>query len=208
MIKASKYLRYIKSNGWVIFFSEVARLLINKIRALFYRRIFLTKLGSISTSSYIRGLSNIYIGSNFSSGKNLWLEAIIQANGVTHEPKIEIGKNVSLSNDVHISAINYIRIADDVLIGSRVYIGDHNHGNYHENSQEGSSKIPPSKRLLFSKGAIKIGNRVWIGDGVIVTGGISIEDGAVIAANTVVTKNVPRNAIFAGVPGKVIGFYE
>ncbi len=138
----------------------------------------------------------------------MWLEAIIQYNGVHYTPKIEIGKNVQLSNDVHISAINHISIADDVLIGSRVYIGDHNHGNYQVNAPRGSSGIPPAKRPLFSKGPIKIGKRVWIGDGVVVTAGVSIDEGAVIAANTVVTKDVPPNAIVAGIPGGIIGFYE
>ena len=37
-------------------------------------------------------------------------------------------------------------------------------------------------------------------------GGVTIGNGAVIAANTVVTKDVPPFSIYAGVPGKVIGY--
>jgi maltose O-acetyltransferase len=37
---------------------------------------------------------------------------------------------------------------------------------------------------------------------------VSIDEGAVIGANSVVTKDVPRNAIVAGVPGRVIRLYD
>lgn len=208
MEKSSRYLRYIKYNGWIFFIAEVVKILINRARALVHGKIFTEKAGSIGSASYIRGLSAIRIGSNFTAGKNLWLEAIIQAHGIQYEPEIEIGNNVSLSDAVHISAISRIIIGDDVLVGSRVYIGDHNHGNYQADSLSASSIIPPANRPLFSKGPIIIGARVWIGDGAVVMSDVTIEDGAVIAANAVVTKNVPRNAIFGGVPGKVIGFYE
>jgi acetyltransferase-like isoleucine patch superfamily enzyme len=208
MPKFSKCQRYIKSNGWLIFSAEIARLFGNKIRALIYRRIFMEGLGSLGQSAYIRGLSRIRILDNFASGKNLWLEAVIQAHGTQYEPSIDIGRNVQFNNDVHISAVNHIVIDDDVLIGSRVYIGDHNHGDYQPEGAKGSSIISPCRRSLCSKGAIRIGKRVWIGDGVVVTSGVTIEDGAVIAANAVVTKNVPRNAIVAGVPAKIISYYD
>jgi acetyltransferase-like isoleucine patch superfamily enzyme len=135
------------------------------------------------------------------------LEAVVNYNGVKFLPLIQIGKNVKLSNDVHISAINKIIISDDVLIGSRVYIGDHNHGQYLK-AEMAISAIPPAKRALISKGEIRIGKNVWISDGVVITGGVSIDEGAVIGANSVVTKDVPRNAIVAGVPGRVIRLYD
>lgn len=36
--------------------------------------------------------------------------------------------------------------------------------------------------------------------------GITIEDGAVIAAGAVVTKNVPKYSVVAGVPAKIIKY--
>lgn len=52
---------------------------------------------------------------------------------------------------------------------------------------------------------VVIGDRVWIGTGAIVLKGVTIGDGAVVAAGAVVTRDVPPNAIVAGVPAKVVG---
>ncbi len=52
---------------------------------------------------------------------------------------------------------------------------------------------------------VVLGNDVWLGAGVTVMPGVAIADGAVIGANTVVTKSVPRNEIWAGSPARRIG---
>jgi acetyltransferase-like isoleucine patch superfamily enzyme len=46
---------------------------------------------------------------------------------------------------------------------------------------------------------------VWIGYGAIVLSGVRVGRGAVIAAGAVVTRDVPRYAIVAGLPAKVVG---
>ena len=50
----------------------------------------------------------------------------------------------------------------------------------------------------------KIGNDVWIGLNVIIIAGVRIGDGAVIGAGSVVTKDVPSYAIWAGIPARQI----
>ncbi len=52
---------------------------------------------------------------------------------------------------------------------------------------------------------VVVGDRVWIGTGAIVLKGVTIGDGAVVAAGAVVTRDVPPNAVVAGVPAKVVG---
>ena len=57
-----------------------------------------------------------------------------------------------------------------------------------------------------TKGDVIIGNDVWVGEGVTILSGVTIGDGAVIGARTVVTKDVPPYAIFAGNPAKIIRY--
>lgn len=49
-----------------------------------------------------------------------------------------------------------------------------------------------------------IGNDVWIGHGAVIKAGVMIGDGAVIGAGSVVTKDVPPYAVWAGVPAREI----
>jgi acetyltransferase-like isoleucine patch superfamily enzyme len=51
-----------------------------------------------------------------------------------------------------------------------------------------------------------VGNDVWIGVGVVVLGGVTVGDGAIVGAATVVDQDVPAHAVFAGNPGRVIGW--
>lgn len=52
---------------------------------------------------------------------------------------------------------------------------------------------------------ITIGNDVWFGVGCCVMPGVTVGDGAVIGAGSVVTRDVPSNEIWAGVPAERIG---
>lgn len=54
------------------------------------------------------------------------------------------------------------------------------------------------------KGTPTIGNNVYIGPGAVVIGNIKIGDNVAIGSNSVVTKDVPSNAVVVGVPGYVI----
>ena len=56
--------------------------------------------------------------------------------------------------------------------------------------------------------AVAIGNDVWIGDRVVILPGVHIGNGCIIGAGAVVTKDIPDNAIAAGVPARVIRFRD
>ena len=140
------------------------------------------------------------IGNNFSVLDRLRIEAIEKFQNDVFSPKIIIGNNVNINNDVHLGCINRIEIGDNCLLASRIYISDHNHGSF---SKE-DLKIAPNKRPLISKGPVIIKNNVWIGEGVAILPNVTIGENSIIASNAVVTKDIPANCIAAGIPAKII----
>jgi acetyltransferase-like isoleucine patch superfamily enzyme len=121
-------------------------------------------------------------------------------------PRIRIGNNVSIGRDVHIGVVNSLVIEDNVLIGSKVLISDHNHGMYGVGGD--SPLTPPGHRELHSPGAIIIRQNVWIGEGVCILPNVTIGEGAVVGANSVVTTNIPSNCIVAGNPANIKKSYN
>ena len=140
------------------------------------------------------------IGNNFSVLDRLRIEAIEKFQNEVFSPKIIIGNNVNINNDVHIGCINRVEIGDNCLLASRIYISDHNHGSFSEEDL----KIAPNKRPLISKGPVIIKNNVWIGEGVAILPNVTIGENSIIASNAVVTKDIPANCVAAGVPAKII----
>lgn len=157
-------------------------------------------------NSRIFSLRSLIGGEYISIGDNTIIgsQAVITAWG-THgiykfSPIINIGKNVSIGNDCHISSINNILIGDNVLMGMKVTITDNSHGS---NKIEDLT-IPPVYRKLYSNGPVIIEDGVWIGDKVTILPNIRIGKNSIIGANAVVTGDIPANCIAVGIPAKVI----
>ena len=147
----------------------------------------------------LKGKKYISIGNNFSSGRDLRLEAIDSYYENKYEPNLKIGNNVSINNNVHIGCINRIEIGDNCLIGSNVLITDHSHGNL-DAPINGSFKI----QNLYSKGEVIIKENVWIGENTCILAGVEIGNNVVIGCNTTVTKSLEPNSVYAGNPAKFI----
>lgn len=178
-----------------------------RIRRFYYKKFLGWDVRSILGPAYIRGKSHIEIGQNFSCRTNLWLEAVTTFNEQTFSPEICIGNNVGCSDFLHIAATNSIRIGNNVLIGSKVLITDHLHGDY-KGAMPSSPETSPHDRLLTSDKAVIIEDNVLIGDNVCVLPGVVIGEGAVIGANSVVTSSIPAWSIAAGVPAKVVKKFD
>jgi len=134
------------------------------------------------------------IGKGFTSGQFCRIEAG-DFNGQS-APTLVIGKDVQINDSCHISAIEKIIVGDNVLIASKVYITDHDHGSITKEDL----LIHPAQRSLV----VYIDDDVWIGEGVIILKGVTIGKGAVIGAGSVVTKSVPSYSLILGVPAKVV----
>lgn len=154
----------------------------------------------INKPLYLSGGKYITIGNNFHCDHRLRLDAIDSYNDQVFTPSIVIGNNVTIQKDCHIGAIDKIVIGDNVLMGSKIFISDHSHGD----TSFSSIFLPPLARPLISKGPIYIENNVWIGEGSVILSGVTIGENSIIGANSVVTKSVIKNCIVAGNPAKII----
>jgi acetyltransferase-like isoleucine patch superfamily enzyme/dTDP-4-dehydrorhamnose 3,5-epimerase-like enzyme len=108
------------------------------------------------------------------------------------ENQVVIGNRVTIKNGVQLW--DGISVEDNVFIGPNVTFS---------NDKYPKSKYYPEKLL---KTTIKKG--ASIGAGAIILPGITIEENVLVAAGAVVTKNVPVNAIVAGVPASIVGYTD
>lgn len=82
------------------------------------------------------------------------------------------------------------------VLGGRAIVGRHSHigaGTVLAGVVE-----PPSAK------PVTIGDNVLIGANAVVIEGVSVGNGAVVAAGAVVTREVPENAVVAGVPARIV----
>ena len=115
-----------------------------------------------------------------------------------------MGANIQINDSVHIAACKSISIGDNVLIASRVFITDHNHGSF---PLEREFDLPPASRKL-SYSPVIIEANVWIGEGAVVLPGVTIGACSVVGAAAVVTKSVPPDSLVVGNPGRVIKRFD
>lgn len=109
---------------------------------------------------------------------------------------IKVGKNVFINSCCRFQDQGGIEIGDGSLIGHNVTIATLNH------------EFHPEKRGNINPLPVKIGKNVWIGSDSTILPDVTIEDGAIVGAGSVVTKSVPKNAVVAGNPAKVIKYIE
>jgi acetyltransferase-like isoleucine patch superfamily enzyme len=117
-----------------------------------------------------------------------------------HEGAVEIGEKTVMGQECTISAYQHVRIGEQCVIADRAMFIDFDHGVVEVER--------PIRQQGIYKRDVEVGNNVWIGYGACVLRGVSVGDNSVIGTNAVVTKDVPANAVVAGIPARIIRMRE
>ena len=93
-----------------------------------------------------------------------------------------------------------MRIGEQCVIADRAMFIDFDHGVVETER--------PIRLQGIYKRDVEVGSNVWIGYGACVLRGVSVGDNAIVGTNSVVTKDVPANAVVAGSPARIIRMRE
>jgi acetyltransferase-like isoleucine patch superfamily enzyme len=113
-----------------------------------------------------------------------------------HEGLVSIGAKTVMGQECTISAYQHVAIGSECVIADRVMLIDFDHGVVEVER--------PIRMQGIYKRDVNVGGNVWIGYGVCILRGATVGDNAVIGTNSVVTKDVPANAVVGGVPARLI----
>jgi acetyltransferase-like isoleucine patch superfamily enzyme len=113
---------------------------------------------------------------------------------------VRIGAKSVIGQECTISSFRHVSIGRECIVADRVMLIDFDHGVVEVER--------PIREQGIYKRDVRVGNNVWIGYGAQILRGVSIGDNAIIGASAVVTKDVPANAVVAGVPARVIRMRE
>jgi acetyltransferase-like isoleucine patch superfamily enzyme len=117
-----------------------------------------------------------------------------------HEGVVSIGAKTVMGQECTISAYQHVSIGRECVIADRVMLIDFDHGMVEVDR--------PIRHQGIYKRDVRVGNNVWIGYGACILRGVTVGDNAVIGTSAVVTKDVPPNAVVAGVPARIIRMRE
>jgi acetyltransferase-like isoleucine patch superfamily enzyme len=113
-----------------------------------------------------------------------------------HEGEVVIGAKSVLGQECTISAYQHVSIGRECIVADRVMLIDFDHGVVEVER--------PIRLQGIYKRDVRVGSNVWLGYGACVLRGVHVGDNAIVGTNAVVTKDLPDNAVAAGVPAKVI----
>jgi acetyltransferase-like isoleucine patch superfamily enzyme len=113
-----------------------------------------------------------------------------------HEGEVSIGAKSVMGQECTISAYQHVSIGRECIIADRVMLIDFDHGVVEVER--------PIRLQGIYKRDVRVGHNVWIGYGACILRGVNVGNNCIVGTSAVVTKEVPDNAVVAGVPASVI----
>lgn len=125
------------------------------------------------------------------AGKNICIEQPFHCD---YGCNIEIGDNFFGNYHLVILDVAKVTIGNNVMCGPNVGIYTAGHPIH-----------PQSRNSGYEYGIpVVIKDNVWIGANAVINPGVTIGDNVVIASGSIVTKDVPDNAVVGGNPAKIL----
>lgn len=125
-------------------------------------------------------------------GEGCYIEPPLHAN--RGGKYCHFGKNIYANFNLTLVDNTHIYVGDHTMLGPNVVLATASHPILPELREQAYQYNVP----------VRIGRNCWLGAGVMVLPGVTIGDNTVIGAGSVVTKDIPANAIAAGSPCRVI----
>ena len=113
---------------------------------------------------------------------------------------MRIGAKSVLGQECTISSFQHVSIGRECIVADRVMLIDFDHGVVEVER--------PIRHQGIYKRDVRVGNNVWIGYGAAFLRGVTVGDNSVVGTYTVVNKDVPANAVVAGVPVRLLRMRE
>ena len=113
-----------------------------------------------------------------------------------HEGEVRVGAKTVLGQECTISAFQHVAIGRECIVADRVMLIDFDHGAVEVER--------PIRMQGIYKRDVDVGHNVWMGYGSCVLRGCRVGDNAILGTYAVVTKDIPADAVAAGVPAKVV----
>jgi acetyltransferase-like isoleucine patch superfamily enzyme len=145
-----------------------------------------------SAYSFLHYCSRKPVGLQIGHDTGLYLDTQLDLGA---EGQVIVGDFCTLAGAIF-STNGRVTVGDYVLISKDVVIADR------------PWAAPPTAEIADSYAStdIEIGDDAWIGTRAVILGGTRIGRGAIVGAGAIVQGEVPAFAIFAGNPGRVVGW--
>jgi len=133
---------------------------------------------------------------SFGTGCVLDQDLTVESSG-----SLRVGNGTIFGHHCTLGVKEAVVIGDDCLIAEMVSIRDHDH-------RFDLSLDIPVRDQGFDCRPVYIGRNVWLGCKVTVIKGVTIGDNVIVGANSVVTRDIPNNAVAVGAPARVIRYRD